>query len=174
MKTYVNIACAVLAALVLGIAPALAADPAASSWRMSISRDYEVTIQATDASYLDVVNAYRRSHGLRSLTVNKLLDAAALRHCRDLARHDTISHYGSDGSDPWERVVKTGYKPNLVAENVAVGHDTFDYALREWKASPGHNENLLEPGATEVGYAYINRPGTEYQHFRVMVFGAPR
>ena len=62
-----------------------------------------------------MINGYRSKRGLKPLTMNDKLTQAAKRHSADLARHDRITHRGSDGTDPWDRVRKTGYKARLAA-----------------------------------------------------------
>ena len=74
----------------------------------------------------DLINQYRRDKGLKPLKLNAELTEAAKDHSRDLAKWDRISHYGSDGSNPWDRVKRTGYKARLAAENVGTGQITFD------------------------------------------------
>jgi len=39
------------------------------------------------------------------------------------------------------------------AENLSAGSDTVAEAVARWKASPGHNSNLLMPGARRIGLA---------------------
>src|SRR5690606_2012052 len=90
----------------------------------------------------DIINQYRRDKGLKPLKLNAELTAAAKNHSRDLAKWDRISHYGSDGSNPWDRVKRSGYNAKLAAENVGTGQITIDEVMKGWKESPGHNKNL--------------------------------
>lgn len=120
----------------------------------------------------DLINAYRRKHGLKPLKLNAKLSTAAKDHSRDLAKWDRISHYGSDGSNPWDRVKRTGYPASLAAENVGTGQVSFDEVLRGWKESPGHNKNLLLADAKEIGIALVQDPKTEFKSFWTLVIGA--
>ncbi len=135
-------------------------------------RDYSGT-QLDLAKARNEINKYRKKHGLAPLKINAELTKAAKSHSRDLAKWDRISHYGSDGSNPWDRVKRTGYKPRLAAENVGTGQITFDEVMRGWKASPGHNKNLLLSDATQMGLALVHDPKTEFKSFWTLVIGTP-
>jgi uncharacterized protein YkwD len=122
---------------------------------------------------LRMINDYRKSNGLGELSLHPQLTEAAAIHASDLANHDRISHFGSDGSDPWDRVQRTGFSPRLAAENVGTGQLTFGEVLRGWKLSPEHNKNLLLADATHVGVAVVNKPDTQFKTFWSLVIGAP-
>ncbi|WP_072370861.1 CAP domain-containing protein [Hyphomicrobium sp. NDB2Meth4] len=135
-------------------------------------RDYSQT--ALDAEKArDIINQYRRDKGLKPLKLNAELTEAAKAHSRDLAKWDRISHYGSDGSNPWDRVKRTGYHARLAAENVGTGQVNFTEVMRGWKESPGHNKNLLLPDATHMGIALVQDPRTEFKSFWTLVIGSP-
>lgn len=121
----------------------------------------------------DLINQYRREKGLKPLALNPLLSEAAKVHSRDLAKWDRISHYGSDGSNPWDRVKRTGYPAKVAAENVGTGQIDFGEVLKGWKDSPGHNKNLLLADANEMGLALVQDPKTEFKSFWTLVVGAP-
>jgi uncharacterized protein YkwD len=121
---------------------------------------------------LALVNSYRESEGLPPLKLHPKLREAALAHAQDLAENDRISHFGSDGSDAWERVRRTGFDPRVTAENVGAGQATFGELLREWKRSPSHKRNLLLPDATHMGVAVVTKPATQFNTFWSLVVGA--
>lgn len=135
-------------------------------------RDYSHTSLDPERAR-DLINQYRVDKGLKPLKLDAELTAAAKAHSRDLAKWDRISHYGSDGSNPWDRVKRTGYHARLAAENVGTGQVDFQEVLRGWKQSPGHNKNLLLPDATQMGIALVSDPRTEFKSFWTLVIGAP-
>ena len=135
-------------------------------------RDYSHTALDPEKAR-DVVNQYRRDKGLKPLKLNTELTEAAKAHSRDLAKWDRISHYGSDGSNPWDRVKRTGFKARLAAENVGTGQIDFNEVMRGWKESPGHNKNLLLGDATHMGIALVQDPRTEFKSFWTLVIGSP-
>ena len=136
-------------------------------------RDYSKT-RLNPATAQKMINSYRVSKGLKPLKINIKLAQAAKNHARDLASHDRISHYGSDGSDPLVRVQRTGYPVHLAAENVGTGQISLAEVFKGWQLSPGHNENLLLKDAREMGMALIIDPNTEYKTFWTLVLGTRR
>jgi uncharacterized protein YkwD len=136
------------------------------------TRDYSGTrLDAEKAR--DLVNAYRRQNGLRPLKLQPALTEAARSHARDLAKWDRISHFGSDGSNPWDRVKRAGYNARLAAENVGTGQITIDEVMKGWEASPGHKKNLLLPEAEHMGIALVQDPKTEFKTFWTLVIASP-
>ena len=134
-------------------------------------RDFSHTVLSAEAAR-DRINAYRKQKGLKPLRLNAALTAAAKAHSRDLAKWDRISHFGSDGSNPWDRVKRAGYNAKLAAENVGTGQVSFDEVLKGWKDSPGHNKNLLLSDAEHMGIALVHEPKSEFKTFWTLVVGA--
>ncbi len=119
-----------------------------------------------------MINSYRQKNGLGQLSLDAQLTKAAHAHSRDLAKWDRISHYGSDGSNPWDRVRRTGYKARLAAENVGTGQNTLKEVFAGWKKSPGHNKNLLLKDAKHMGIALVYDAKTEFKTFWTLVIGS--
>lgn len=120
-----------------------------------------------------LVNNYRAQKGLKPLRLNPKLSDAAMKHSLDLAKSDRISHYGSDGSDSWDRVTKTGYRARVTAENVGTGQASIGEVFRGWQNSRDHNTNLLLPDAEEMGIAMVHNPKTQFKTFWTLVVSAP-
>jgi uncharacterized protein YkwD len=135
-------------------------------------RDYTATMLNAERAR-DLINAYRKENGLKPLQLNATLTSAAKGHSRDLAKWDRISHFGSDGSNPWDRVKRSGYNAKLAAENVGTGQITFEEVLKGWKDSPGHNKNLLLSDATHMGIALVHEKKTEFKTFWTLVLASP-
>jgi uncharacterized protein YkwD len=135
-------------------------------------RDYGAT-RLDPEKARELINAYRRQQRLKPLKLNIELTTAAKAHSKDLARWDRISHYGSDGSNPSDRVKRSGYDARLAAENVGTGQTTFEEVLKAWQASPGHNKNLLLRDAEHMGVALVQDSKTEFKTFWTLVVGAP-
>jgi uncharacterized protein YkwD len=135
-------------------------------------RDYSTTrLDAEKAR--ELVNAYRKQKGLGPLRLQPSLIEAARAHSRDLAKWDRISHFGSDGSNPWDRVKRAGYNAKLAAENVGTGQASIEEVIKGWQASPGHNKNLLLPDAEHMGIALVQDSKTEFKTFWTLVIGSP-
>jgi uncharacterized protein YkwD len=106
--------------------------------------------------------------------LNALLNQAALAHAQDMLRYDYFDHIGHDGSSPAQRVDAIGYRHRLVGENIALGPETAQEAVRGWLSSPGHCENIMDPRFTELGVAFAANRSGEPRIYWVQAFAAPR
>lgn len=124
---------------------------------------------------LSRINAYRTQNGLRALTINKRLVAAAYLHSKDQAKRCTMTHTGSNGSHISDRVKDQGYDYATVAENVAAGQTSVDSVMTSWWNSPGHRANLLNEDVTNVGFAkVVSNDCDEYATYWTQDFGVPK
>ncbi|MFD5143958.1 CAP domain-containing protein [Streptomyces sp. NPDC058401] len=121
------------------------------------------------AEVLTLVNQERATAGCPALTVNAQLTKAAQDHSEDMAAHSNMSHTGSDGSDPGQRITRAGYQWRTYAENVAYGYDTAAKVMEGWMNSPGHKRNILDCNVKEIGIG-LAQPG----HYWTQDFGATR
>jgi uncharacterized protein YkwD len=108
------------------------------------------------------------------LSLNALLDQAALEHSRDMAAHGYMDHTGRDGSSPADRITRTGYKWRMVGENLAIGIMTPDEAVAGWLASPHHCANLMTARFTEMGIAFAVNSSTDAGVYWTQTFGTTR
>jgi len=111
------------------------------------------------AAVLTETNAYRASKKLPQLQQNSALEAAATAYAAYLAEHEAMGHT-ADGNNPGKRATAQGYKWCFVSENVwssfrkpqtTLSQELASQAMNGWKKSPGHNANLLEKRAHEIG-----------------------
>ena len=121
---------------------------------------------------MDMVNAERASHGIPPLTADTVLTRAARIHAEDLARHQTVSHVGSDGSDPSQRLDRVGYPWIWVGENIAAGQESPDEVVLGWLRSHAHLANILSPEAVSAGLAMARSSEGEFGTYWVMVYAA--
>ncbi|MFE9561631.1 CAP domain-containing protein [Streptomyces sp. NPDC006487] len=121
------------------------------------------------AEVLALVNKERSAVGCPVLTVNEKLTKAAQDHSEDMAAHSTMSHTGSDGSDPGQRITRAGYQWRTYAENVAYGYPTAAQVMEGWMNSPGHKRNILDCNVNEIGIG-LAQPG----QYWTQDFGATR
>ncbi len=105
-----------------------------------------------------IVNAERRSRGLRALAPSGKLQNAAMRQACDMATNGVASHTGSDGSNLRTRMRAAGHCTRLAAENIAWGQRSPSSAMSWWMNSPKHRQNILMSGVTAVGVA-VAHPG---------------
>jgi uncharacterized protein YkwD len=123
------------------------------------AQEEPVDVGAIRAVVLAETNAYRAAKNLPQLQQNAALEAAAATYAAYLAEHEAKGHT-ADGSNPAKRVSVQGYKWCFISENVwssfrhpetTLSEELARKAMDGWKKSPGHNANLLEKRAREVG-----------------------
>ena len=144
-----------LAALPLRAAPARRSKPLI---RSPEARHHDAAQAAS------LISAYRVSQGLSPVVVDGRLNKAAEYQARAVAGAGQLSH-GSFGSRMGEFGIK-GY----AAENLSAGSSTVDGAIGRWKASAGHNSNLLMPEARRIGLARADAQGG-YGRYWALVLG---
>ncbi|MGW0584190.1 CAP domain-containing protein, partial [Streptomyces sp. NPDC002920] len=91
----------------------------------------------TSARIVQLVNAERSKIGCSPVTLNAVLAKAAQAHSEDMAAHQNMSHTGSDGSSPGDRITRAGYNWSTYGENVAYGYATPEQVMAGWMSSPG-------------------------------------
>lgn len=91
--------------------------------------------------FLCLLNQYRVSKKLAPLSGSSDLSKVALAHSQWMQANGIFSHTGIDGSRLTERCDAAGIICR--AENLAKSAKSAQHLLDMWKASPGHNANLL-------------------------------
>lgn len=127
------------------------------------------TSNSATARVVQLVNSERAKAGCAPLTVNAKLTKAAQGHSADMAAHRTMSHTGSDGSSPGDRITAAGYSWSAYGENIAYGYTTPESVMAGWMSSPGHKRNILDCGYKEIGVG-LAQPGSYW----TQDFGTPR
>ncbi|GMF12233.1 unnamed protein product [Phytophthora lilii] len=120
---------------------------------------------------LAAVNKQRAAVGLSALCTNLKLQSSAQGHSNDMAKHDFMSHTGSDGSSMSERITDSGYSWTSIAENVAAGQTDVEAVMTAWMNSPGHKANILSTKVTMFGCAYAYNADSTYHHYWTQDFG---
>ncbi|MER6105854.1 CAP domain-containing protein [Streptomyces sp. NPDC001832] len=120
------------------------------------------------ARLLKLVNRARSAAGCSPLKANAKLAKAARKHSADMASHRNMSHTGSDGSDPGDRIKHAGYDRNAYGENVARGYTTPESVMAGWMSSPDHKRNILDCSFKEIGVG-LAQPG----NYWTQDFGQP-
>lgn len=121
---------------------------------------------------LDSVNTLRAARGLSPLAYNAELNAAAATHSRDMSVQNRPWHFGSDGSSPLDRVNRVGYTGKLTGELISETYETELETLATWMAAPDMRAVILDPKATEVGFAWFQEPNGKI--WWTLVTGGPR
>ena len=105
------------------------------------------------------LNAERAAVGVGPLASCDVLHRVAQDHSADQATHNRMSHTGSDGSSPWQRMLRAGYDYRSAAENVAAGQSGVAQVMSAWMGSSGHRNNILNPGLEHVGVGLAHSAG---------------
>ena len=107
------------------------------------------------------------------LSASRALERAAEDHALDMARFRYFDHTGGDGSAPKERMMRRGYTPRLIGENIAYGPESAEEVVAGWLQSSGHCENIMDARFRDTGIAFaVDRAsGAVYW---VQDFGEPR
>lgn len=108
-------------------------------------------LEQVRAEMLATVNARREAVGAEPLVLDPRLNGAAQKHAEDMLTRSYYNHRNPEGLQPRDRVVQAGYRPFLVAENIARGHTTVEEAMDAWMQSRGHRGNLLNAAFTQMG-----------------------
>ncbi|GIJ28373.1 hypothetical protein Vqi01_35350 [Micromonospora qiuiae] len=122
------------------------------------------------AEILKLVNAERARAGCDALSIDEQLMTVAQRHSQDQADHRNMSHTGSDGSDPGERIDRVGYRWRTYGENVAWNQQSPAAVMDAWMNSVGHRANILNCNFTEIGVGVASSNGPYW----TQVFATPR
>ena len=106
------------------------------------------------AATVCLINAERARHGQVALGENARLAAAAQAHSLDMAKRKFFEHRNPDGVEAAARIVRQGYPPILIGENLAWGElerSTPANMIALWMKSPGHRANVLQGRYREIG-----------------------
>ncbi|MER5363475.1 CAP domain-containing protein [Streptomyces sp. NPDC002785] len=136
--------------------------PSATAWAAFSPHEKEAT------RLLKLVNSARDAVGCSPLKANAKLTKAARKHSADMASQRNMSHTGSDGSDPGDRIMHAGYDRSGYGENVAYGYTTPESVMAGWMNSPGHKRNILDCSFKEIGVG-LAQPG----NYWTQDFGQP-
>ena len=119
---------------------------------------------ALDLGIIQQLNEIRTEHGLKPLTLDPSLSAAAMAHSRDMVDRGYFAHRSSDGQPFWKRIMTFYPAGNFgywaVGENLywSSGFPTADDGMQAWMASPEHRKNILDPTWTQIGIATVVSP----------------
>lgn len=129
-------------------------------------------LDVEEAAFCRSVNAYRAQRGLAPLRVSTSLAKAATWHTNDMAQKNYFSHNDSLGRDPFKRMTAFGYGfGTSKGENIAAGNATAAATLAQWKASSGHNANMLNSAYKVIGISRSYSATSTYKWYWNTGFG---
>jgi uncharacterized protein YkwD len=159
--------------LTLSVSAALWLPPIVSAQTPAKPKAHPPAPAKVDPAVEQLVEAHNKERAKEKLPPLKLearLTEAAQVQAKDMAEHSMMSHEGSDGSTPNQRVVNAGYQYLRTGENVAVGYKDVDDVVLGWMESPGHRKNIMGD-YTEMGAARVL--GKEDKPYWCVTFGTP-
>lgn len=117
-------------------------------------------ISVLEQEIIDLTNEYRVSLGLNELEEDsRLTDIARIRSQEIVTNW---SHIRADGSMYSDMIRDIDYDYYCIGENLARYQKTPEEALKMWKESPSHNENLVGE-YTKIGVGvYEDKDGNLY------------
>jgi uncharacterized protein YkwD len=139
------------------------------------------TYDGEEQAFLTLLNNYRAQNGKAPLVSQIDLDEAADWYATDMATKNYYggssycaqfgkpAHCDSLGRMPAQRVQAFGY-PQSVGENIAAGYSTAQAVFNGWKASSGHNANMLG-SYKAIGIGRACNPNSNYGCYWVTDFG---
>jgi uncharacterized protein YkwD len=128
--------------LVILVAAVLSAGASASAADAVVGRTSAAAVRARVVTLVNEARSRARRCGSERfsaappLEVSRKLTDAAEDHARDMVRRKFFEHRGSDGSEPRDRVRRTGYQWRLTGENIALGPESAEevVAVQEFGA----------------------------------------
>lgn len=107
-------------------------------------------------SVLELTNQDRLNNNLVSLTINPVLNAAALAKANDMVASNYFAHHSPDGKKPWDWIDRGQYAYLFVGENLAMNFTSARSAHNALMQSVSHKQNILNARYDEVGLAMVS------------------
>jgi uncharacterized protein YkwD len=133
---------------------------------------YAATLDGEEASLCRLVNEYRAQKGVAPLLMSSSLTADSKWHTGDMASKNYFNHVDSSGRDFAARMSAFGYTATTAkGENIAAGSATAAATIAQWKSSPPHNDNMLNPNYHVMGIGRAYGATAQYGWYWNNTFG---
>lgn len=131
-------------------------------------------IGSLELQKLALVNGARIGRGIAALEWDQTIADVARGHAEDMMRRGVVSHTGSDGSSPVQRLRRAGVQFRFGSENIwtywgkvpELGPSTMHAAMMAEPHIPGlwnHIANILYTGYRRIGIGIVVAPsGVQY------------
>jgi uncharacterized protein YkwD len=130
------------------------------------------TLDAEQTAFLTLINNYRAANGAGPLQVSIALQNASQWMSSDMAAKNYFNHTDSLSRDPFSRMAAFGYAyPTASGENIAAGNSSAQSTFDQWKASSGHNANMLNPSYKVIGIGRAYNSASTYRWYWTTDFG---
>jgi len=161
-----------IVALVAAVALVTGTASKASAGTRAATPTSTSTLDAEEGALCRTINDYRAKNGLGVLRVSTSLRNAAKWDTTDMAQKNYFSHTDSLGRDPFQRMTAFGYNFSTAkGENIAAGNATAAATFAQWKASAGHNQNMLGSSYKVIGISRTYSAAATYGWYWTTDFG---
>lgn len=117
----------------------------------------EAVLTQEEEQTLELINEYRKEHGLSELKTFEKLQYTAKLKAEDIVKNEYFSHTSSNLGTPFEMLQANNIEYIIAGENLA-GNTTPQRAVQAWIASPSHKKNILEKKFEYTGICVIESP----------------
>ena len=107
--------------------------------------------EIAEVELLDLVQVKRKEQGLPFLKEAPKLSAVALAHSKDMVENDYLSYTGSDGSNPFTRILAERISFTSASEVIARQRGDVTNVYQQWIRTAAQFQGLLDPTVDSVG-----------------------
>ncbi|MFQ5380134.1 MAG: CAP domain-containing protein [Dehalococcoidia bacterium] len=131
------------------------------------------SIDSEEQAFLGLINSYRAANGLGALSISATLSRSAQWKSEDMGANNYFAHDDVPSGRTWaQRIRDCGYTySTFIGENLAAGMSSAQSAFDAWKASPGHDANMLNPNYAAIGIGRAYSPSSTYGWYWSTDFG---
>ena len=110
---------------------------------------------------VELTNQARADAGLKPLTWDPALAAAARAHAERMVQEGELEHRYNGEADLPERAASAGAHFSMIEENIAMADTTF-HVHQAWMKSQMHHDNMLNAKIDRIGVALVPSHGQLY------------
>ena len=165
-----------LVAFAGSVAPAMAAPSRTGDQPVSAAAGSDTyCAEPEEVAFLNLINQYRGQFGLGALQMSQTAGAAAEHHSVEMATANYFSHTLLNGLTWSQNMSNHGYTFNTYrGENIAAGNAGAGATFEQWRNSPGHNANMLNPSYNTIGIGRAYGGSSTYKYYWTTNFGGYR